>query len=183
MAAMGFSLGANILLKYLGEAGAAAPLMAACAVSAPADLAAASRALSRPRNLLYHRALLRDFKRHAARPGARLDTAERAAIQGAGTIYQLDDRFVAPRHGFAGAADYYDRCRAGRYLAAIEVPTLILHAENDPIVPPAPEYRQPERLAPAVTVALSRSGGHVGFHGRQGVWYLDRFTRMLDGLA
>ena len=166
MAAVGYSLGGNVLLKYLGEAGDAAPLAAAVSVSAPIDLAATARRMMAPRNALYHRWLLRLMKRESLAAGADLTRAERQAIAEARTVYAFDDRFVAPRNGFASADDYYARCAAQRYLAGIRVPTLLLHAANDPWIP-ADAYRRVDWSAmPRLRPAIAPGGGHVGFHGR-----------------
>ena len=164
--AIGYSLGASILLKYLGEAGAAAAIAAAVTVSAPIDLMATSAYLRRPRNVFYHRWLLARLKAEATAPAAELDARERAAIAGAHSIYTFDEGFIAPRHGFADAADYYARAAAARHLPAIRVPTLMIHAANDPWVPIAPyatvDWAANRHLVPRLT----RGGGHVGFHAR-----------------
>ena len=165
-AAVGYSLGGNVLLKHLGEAGDAAPLAVAVAVSAPIDLAATARRMMAPRNALYHRWLLRLMKRESTAAGAALSAAERRAIAEARTVYAFDDRFVAPRNGFASADDYYARCAAQRYLAGIRVPTLLLHAANDPWIP-ADAYRRFDWSAtPRLRPVVAPGGGHVGFHGR-----------------
>jgi predicted alpha/beta-fold hydrolase len=167
--AVGYSLGGNMLLKHLGERGAAAGLRAAASVSAPLDLAAASRRFREPRNALYQRWLLGHMKREALADGSGLSPAERAAFAGARTVYDFDDRYVAPRHGFAGADDYYARCSAAGFLAGIAVPTLLLHADNDPWIDDAPYRMAAAAGNPALTVTITRGGGHVGFHGPRGV--------------
>lgn len=164
IAAMGFSLGANMLLKYLAEQGEEGPVRRAVSVSAPLDLAATLQAMLRPRNALYHRYLLRRLQDDATAPGAALTARERALIAAARTIYDFDQGFIAPRNGFAGAADYYARCSSGRFLPAIRVPTLLVHALDDPWIPAA-LYEQVEWAAnPALTPLLPKHGGHVGFH-------------------
>jgi predicted alpha/beta-fold hydrolase len=164
---MGFSLGGNQMLKLLGEGGAAlAPVRAAVSVSAPVDLSASSNYFSRRRNGLYHRWLLGRMKEDATAPGAALNADEQRAIASARTVYQFDDRFVAPRHGFANAEDYYSRCSALRFLAKIDIPTLILHARDDPWIPFDALAGHDWRSTPMVRAVLPRSGGHVGFHGR-----------------
>ena len=182
VAVVGFSLGGNILLKYLGEAGADAPVVAAAAVSAPIDLAAASRALRRRRNALYQWALLREFAKQCLRPAAALSAAERAAVRAARDFYAIDQNFVAPRNGFDGADDYYRRSMALPYLAAITVPTLVIQAQDDPIVPAAAYRDYPWAANPALVALLPAGGGHVGFHARDGVWYLRCFARFLDAV-
>ena len=109
--AVGYSLGGAMLLKYLGEEGAASPLEAAATVSAPIDLAVTCRHMMRPRNRIYHRYILDLMKVEATGEGAIVSAAERAAILGARTVWDYDDVFIAPRYGFASAEDYYERCR------------------------------------------------------------------------
>lgn len=163
--AVGFSLGGNMLLKYLGEEGTATPLRGAVAVSAPIDLRAASSCLMTARNRFYHSYLIGRMRAEALAPSAELKPDERRAILDARTVYEYDDRFMAPRNSFAGAEDYYRRCSANGYLGDIATPTLIVHALDDPWIP-SDTYRAVEwpRLL-RLTVLLPPRGGHVGFHG------------------
>lgn len=161
---VGYSLGANMMLKYLGEEGAAASCQAAVSVSAPIDLAASSAAFHRPRNKVYHHYLLSRMKVESLSPGSTLNIEERARIKAARSIREFDDRFLAPRNGFTGADDYYARAMALPYLAAIRVPTLLVHALDDPWIPGGPYARYDWRGNPALTPLLPTSGGHVGFH-------------------
>lgn len=163
--AVGYSLGANMLLKYLGEQGAGGPVRAAAAVSAPIDLAAASRCIRAPRNRLYHAWLLRRMQEEAL-AGEGFSAAERAVVRTVRTVREFDDRLVAPRNGFAGADDYYARCSALRFLPAIAVPTLVIHALDDPWIPGAAYQACDWRASRHVVPLLPGQGGHVGFHGR-----------------
>jgi predicted alpha/beta-fold hydrolase len=159
IAAIGYSLGGNLLLKYLGEEGRTARLAAAVAVSAPIDLAAASQRIMAARNRFYHSYLLVRMRGEAlARAG------QRAIVPAVRSIYEYDDRIVAPANGFAGADDYYRRCSAGQYLGGIATPTLIVHALDDPWIP-ADAYVTARRAPGAATLLLPSAGGHVGFHG------------------
>jgi uncharacterized protein len=164
--AIGYSLGANMLLKYLGERGGAAAVKAAVAVSSPLDLAETSRRLLRVRNTLYQNYLLRHLKREALAPGAELTAGERAAIAGARSIWAFDHDFSAPRNGFAGAEDYYERNAARRFLDGIAVPTLVIHALDDPWIPPDAYLAHDWRRNRSVMPLLPRQGGHVGFQDR-----------------
>jgi len=164
---MAFSLGGNQMLKLLGEGGeAAAQVRGAVSVSAPVNLATASRHFSRRRNGIYHRWLLSRMKADATAPGAMLDAEERRAIGGAQTVYEFDDRFVGPRHGFGGADDYYRQSSALQFLARIRIPTLILHARDDPWIPCDALDHYDWHTTPFVRAVLTERGGHVGFHGR-----------------
>ena len=114
---IGNSLGGNLVLKFIGEGGHELPVLAAVAVSTPIDLAASCARLMAPRNFVYHRYMLDEMKREALAPSAALTTAERAAIAGARTLYEFDDRFVAPHFGYRGAPDYYESNAAKNFLA------------------------------------------------------------------
>ena len=165
LAAVGYSLGGAMLLKYLGEEGASAPLVAAATICAPIDLAITCRHMMRPRNIAYHRYIIDQMKREATGQGASISSAERAAILGAKTVWEYDDVFIAPRYGFADAEDYYERCKPVRFMPDIRVPTLVLGAANDPWIPAA-LYRGYDWAANRSLVPLlPDSGGHVGFHG------------------
>jgi uncharacterized protein len=163
--AVGYSLGANMLLKYLGEHGSAAAVKAAVSVSAPLDLVECSRHFMRPRNMLYQNYLLKQMKQEATAPGAALTAAERAAIAEAPSIWAFDHCFSAPRNGFAGAEDYYEHNGAMRFLDAIAVPTLVIHALDDPWIPPTPYIAHQWRRNSSLLPLLSECGGHVGFQG------------------
>ncbi len=163
--AVGYSLGGAMLLKYLGEEGSAAPLAAAASVCAPIDLSVTCRNMRRPRNVIYHRHILGLMKTEATAEGAVLTAAERAAILGSRSVWDYDEVFIAPRHGFGGAEDYYERCKPLRFMAGIRVPTLVIGAMDDPWIPGA-LYRDYDWAANAALVPLlPEQGGHVGFHG------------------
>jgi predicted alpha/beta-fold hydrolase len=162
---VGFSLGANMLLKFLAESGRDFPLRAAAAVSAPIDLEAAQLRLMAPRNALYHRYLLARMKAETL-AGAELKPAERRAVLRARSVYDFDHGFVAPAGGFADAEDYYRRCSARRFLAAVDLPTLVVHARDDPWIPGAAYDAVDWRATPKLIPLRPAAGGHVGFHGR-----------------
>ncbi len=163
--AAGYSLGGAMLLKYLGEEGRAAPLLAAASVSAPIDLAVTCRYMMRPRNRLYHRYILDQMKIEATGEGAVITATERAAIMGSHTVWDYDDVFIAPRYGFGSAEDYYERCRPTRFIGGIGIPTLVLASFDDPWIPGSlyREYDWAEN--PSLSPVLTEHGGHVGFHG------------------
>lgn len=173
VALVGYSLGGSIVLRHLAETGTSARVRAAVAVSAPIDLAATARRMMRPRNALYHRWLLARMKEEALAGSARLAQGEREAVLGARDVMGFDDAFVAPRNGFAGAADYYAGCSAAARLGEIRVPTLLIHGRNDPWIPPDAYDALSVPEGAAVRLALSDGGGHVGFHGadRETPWH------------
>jgi predicted alpha/beta-fold hydrolase len=170
---VGYSLGGNMLLKFLAEYAAAFPIRAAAAVSVPLDLAASCRRILMPRNRIYHWNLLRYMKAEALAPASELSPVERQRVRAARSILEFDDGFVAPRNGYADAAEYYATNSAARFLAAIRVPTLVIHALDDPWIPPGAYERHPWAENPNLIPLLSPGGGHVGFHDRDSreVWH------------
>ncbi len=186
IAAVGYSLGGAMLLKYLGEEGATTPIRAAASVCAPIDLAATCDYMLRPRNIVYHRHILGQMKRDATGEGAAVSAKERAAILSSKSIREYDEVFIAPRHGFAGADDYYERCKPVRFMAGIRIPTLVIASLDDPWIPGATYTSYDWAGNTALHPLLPQSGGHVGFHGagdnqpwsdRIVAEFLDRFHR------
>lgn len=174
VAAVGYSLGGNMLLKYLGEVGDGSPLIAAASVSAPIDLAATSRRFHRRRNWVYLRYLMTRLKGDTLAARGGVPAAYHAPIRRARTMVEFDDAYVAPRFGFASAMDYYARSSALPWLGAIRTPTLVVHALDDPWIDPA-AYRDFDwRANPSLTAAISEKGGHVGFHDRAAMPWHDR---------
>jgi predicted alpha/beta-fold hydrolase len=182
VAAIGFSLGGNMLLKHLAETGRASGLVRAASVSAPIDLAQASRRICAPRNAAYHFYLLRRMREGARTRGAALAPAQRRALATVRDIRAFDDLVVAPSNGFAGADDYYARCSAGPRLADIATPTLLVLARDDPWIPTTSYETVPWQRLPALRALLPSGGGHLGFHAAGGpiAWH-DR--AILDFLA
>jgi predicted alpha/beta-fold hydrolase len=166
--AAGVSLGGSALLNWLGRAGAEAQgvLRAAAAISAPISLRAGGEAIGRGFNMVYTWNFLRTMRRKAyvkARqfPGV-VDTAR---IRACRTLYDFDEAFTAPMHGFSSADDYWDRGSSIWWLKGIVVPTLIVNARNDPFMP-LEDLPAPLDVSPAVTLELTSDGGHAGFlHG------------------
>jgi hypothetical protein len=184
LAAVGFSLGGNALLKYLGEEGTNAGLDAAVAVSVPFDLAGCAERLQHGFSRLYQWHLLRGLRRKTLDKLRRFDLPlDRRAVEQCRDFRQFDDRVTAPLHGFAGVDDYYRRCSSRQFLGGISVPTLALQAADDPfmsadVIPSAAE------LSPAVRLEVSTRGGHVGFISgrvpfRAHYWLEDRVPAFL----
>lgn len=165
--AVGVSLGGNALLRWAQEAGneASQVVKAVVAISSPIDLAAAGHALGRGFNRqIYTRMFLNSMKPKALTklqqfPGLVNETALRAARD----LYEYDNAFTAPLHGFASTEDYWARCSAKPGLKAMrDVPALVLNARNDPFVP-ASSLPTRGDVGPAVTLWQPHEGGHVGF--------------------
>ncbi len=162
---VGTSLGGNVLLKFLAEEGRDFPIVAAASVSAPIDLKATQVRIMASRNRLYHAYLLSRMKAELlATPDGVPAEVARSARQSR-NIFEFDDAVVAPAAGFLGAEDYYACCSAQGFLPGVEVPVLLLHARDDPWIPPA-AYEDAIGVANAnLEVRLVPGGGHVGFHG------------------
>jgi predicted alpha/beta-fold hydrolase len=154
-----------MLLALLAEHGADLPIVAAAAVAAPIDLAAASRRILMRRNRVYHRHLLHYMKLEALAAPA-LPPGDAARIHAAASIWEFDDRFVAPRNGWAGAAEYYTVNSARGFLADVRVPTLVVHALDDPWIPAEAYAAYEWSRNPHLVPLLAPGGGHVGFHAR-----------------
>ncbi|HHW78021.1 MAG TPA: hydrolase [Xanthomonadaceae bacterium] len=171
LAAVGYSLGGNALLKWLGETDADPPLRAAVAVSVPFLLDACARRLGRGLSRLYQFHLLRELRRsYRDKFQHRLDgPISLDQLTALRDFYAFDDRVTAPLHGYAGAHDYYARASCRPYLRRIRVPTLILHALDDPFMSPdaIPEAAE---LSASVRLEPSPHGGHVGFVDGRWPW-------------
>lgn len=165
--AVGYSLGGNVICKYLGERGADTPLERAASVSAPLELQACADRMRRGFSRVYQRKLVTELHEKTQRkldhpqlgPQMPFDAAQLAAAR---TFWQFDDLVTAGLHGFAGAQDYYDRASGRQYLRSVERPLLVLHAADDPFMTEA-VIPEPADLSPAVTFELWPRGGHVGF--------------------
>jgi predicted alpha/beta-fold hydrolase len=160
-----YSLGGNMLLKFLGEQGRRAPVLGAVSVSAPINLKATQVRFMQRRNRRYHDFLLTRMKEEIAATGSGLPAERRSLLPEIRTVFEFDHRLVAPVNGFAGADDYYARCAARPFLKDIKVPTLVIHALNDPWIPPDAYLSFDWRSNPKLISLLPRGGGHVGFHG------------------
>ena len=160
---VGYSLGGNMVLKYAAEFGG---LRGAASVSAPIDLAATSQRFLAPRNRPYHVHVLRSMKAETLDTAAGITEEERALVPTLRTILEFDERIVAPRNGYTGAADYYAQNHASQFLAAIELPTLVIHALDDPWIPAESYTGHPWSRNAWLQPLLARGGGHVGFHAR-----------------
>ena len=182
--AVGYSLGGNVLLKYLGESKNETPLVAATAVCVPLNLQICSDALNRGFSKLYQYHLLKRMKSSVTRKFDRHTAAFNwDKAMSAETFAEFDDAVTAPLHGFDGKQDYYDRCSAGKFLHSIERPTLIINTLDDPFMSPE-VLPAADALSDQVTLEVADNGGHVGFVNGGTPWrptfYLPK--RILDFL-
>lgn len=174
---VGYSLGGNIALKALGELGADARnrVSAVVAISVPIDLDHSCTSIDTGSNTIFRRYFLRRLGRLvAARQRAHPERYGGVEVEGVDSLREFDDRVVAALCGFESAEDYYARSSSLPWIPKIDVPTLLIHARDDPFVPFQP-YEDPSIAAnPRVTLLATQHGGHAGFWGRRGLDH-DRF--------
>lgn len=160
--ACGVSLGGNALLRWLGEAQQQARIVdAACAISAPLDLAAGGAALSSGFNMIYTRNFLQTLKPKCLKKLEQFPQLfDRAKLLAARNLYEFDNVITAPLHGYRDTNDYWQRASAKHILEDISVTTLVLNAQNDPFLP---ARHLPRKASQQVTLEYPKQGGHVGF--------------------
>jgi predicted alpha/beta-fold hydrolase len=188
----GFSLGGNVVTKWLGERGDALPpeVRGGAAISVPFDLERSARAMDGPGfwNFVYRERFMRRLRAKAAEKARRFPGAfDAAAAARARTFAEFDGAVTAPTFGFASAEDYWRRSSSGRYLAGVRRPLLALSSLDDPIVPAESIPVEAARANPAVTLETTRAGGHVAFVGGSpfwpSYWAERRAVEFLAGLA
>ncbi len=161
---IGFSLGGNLTLKYLGEQGPEAEIDRAMAISVPLDLRSSCARISQPGNYVYSRRFLRNLSAKIRRKAALMpDELDETPLNNISTLMEFDDAYTAPIHGFRNALDYYEKCSSINFLSSICVPVLILNAANDPFLTPECYPRELVSRLPLITLEIPEYGGHVGF--------------------
>jgi uncharacterized protein len=163
---IGFSLGGNMVLKLAGEYGEHPPkeIEAICAISPSVDLDASGNAICQRSNWIYHRDFVRRLKKRIKLKGKLYpDIYDIRDLHLVRTIIEFDDRFTSLVHGFANAADYYYKASALRVMNKITVPTLIIHAQDDPFIPFAPLVDPAVGANPHILLIAPARGGHVAF--------------------
>lgn len=171
--AVGISLGGNMLAKWAGEREQDATFVtAAASIGSPLDLAAGGAALGRGFNMIYTRMFLVTLKRKALAklrqfPDIAGDDDYTRRLRSSRNLYEFDNEYTAPLHGFRSTEDYWERASAKPWLRAIRIPHLVLNARNDPFVP-APSLPRPQDVSPRVELEQPDQGGHIGF--ARGPW-------------
>lgn len=187
---IGYSLGANVLVKWLSGTRFKNELRAAVSVSNPFSLDVCCAQMKSGMAYWYGRYFLRrlrtdlERKRDVFRAQGMADEVRRieqlGALDGLNTLWDFDDAVTAPLHGFAGAEDYYQRCSSRQFIAATPVPTLVVHSHNDPIIPPH-SLPPPDQVPSHVSWEILPSGGHVGFAMKgQNDWLEHRILRFVE---
>lgn len=187
----GFSMGGNLALKMVGEMGRDAPreLRGVCAVSPALDLGECSQAIDRPPNRIYRESFMRSLRRRMRRKKKLYpEIYDTRGLRRVRTMRDFDERYTAHHGGFQSADDYYARASALRLVSQIRVPTLIIHAQDDPVVP-FDAFNDPSLAANSFVVSLTpEHGGHVAFISgdrdeRERFWAESRlveFCRLID---
>ncbi len=182
VALVGFSLGGNITLKYLGEAPPHPRVTRAATVSVPIDLASCARRLDRDRgNVLYLRRFLGTMRAKIAAKARQFPASfDVTGLDRVTTFEQFDGRFTGPLHGFRDAQDYWAKSSARQFLPNLTIPTLLLNARNDPFLTPACFPESEAAATPHLFLEAPESGGHVGFVDlRGGPWWSRRVVEFL----
>ncbi len=163
---IGFSLGANLVLKLAAEAPDHPPDGLDCVLAAnpPLDLHASCRQIQLPANRLYDQNFIRLLRADVAKLHARFPELGPVDLSGVASLYDFDEAYTAPRNGFQNADHYYRECSAGPLLERIAVPGLVIHAEDDPFIP-AEAFRNAS-FPPRLALELIPSGGHLGYVSR-----------------
>jgi predicted alpha/beta-fold hydrolase len=186
LGAVGFSLGANVLLKYLGEQGDESRVRAAAAISVPFDLGAgADKLAASVTGRLYTGIFIRSLrKKYLAKRHQIGDTCDEPLVLASRTFRDFDDAATARLHGFRDVDDYYGSSSSAQFLPRIRVPTLVVHAADDPFVPADAIPHDAIRANPALHGAIVPHGGHVGFiagqPGRPEFWAEGEAARFLE---
>lgn len=159
---IGFSLGGNVLLKWLGEKQLLAETTTAIAVSVPFRLRDAADRLEKSFSKVYQKHLITSCQIKYKTKNAKMNLNLVDDVKKISTFHEFDDKITAPLHGFKNADDYYQKCSSRQFLKTIRKPTLIIHAKDDPFMwnDSAP---QEQELSSEVQLELTNQGGHVGF--------------------
>lgn len=168
LAVVGFSLSGNVVLKALGELARDLPseLDKACALTPPVNLSACADWMERPANRFYNRHMVGCLLAHLRDNKRPIPSANGQPAKLPRTLRLFDDLYTAPAGGFLSVEDYYTRSSSAQFLKQIQVPTLLIAAADDPMIPVA--SFQNLALSPQVQLHIAASGGHLGFIGRQG---------------
>ncbi|TPG72325.1 YheT family hydrolase [Hymenobacter nivis] len=175
----GFSAGGNVTLKYLGEAPGRVPaeVKRAAVFSVPTDLRASSMQIARPQNTVYMRRFMKTLRQKIREKAALLPgEVDLTGLDELRDFPQFDNRYTAPMHGFASADAYYAHASSGQYLADIQIPTLLVNAENDPFLTPSCFPRAVAAASAFMYLETPPEGGHVGFGegAPDGAYYSER---------
>lgn len=180
---VGFSLGGNILLNFLAKNNDY-KLSGAATVSASIDPKSAAEKLLSKRNWIYQSRLLRHMKEEYLSKRNNLSEAEKEIMLSTKSIYEFDDKITGPINGYKDAEDYYHMTKSARKVEKIEIPLIIISARNDPWIPIGAYELIRKNNQKNVSVLITNSGGHVGFHefGQSETWYDRQIDKFISAL-
>ncbi len=185
IALVGFSLGANLALKLAAEAAHRPVSGFDCVLPAspPLDLRACALAMSQPGNRIYDWNFVRWLRAEARRRHQAFPDLGPPTLEEVRSVYQFDDRYTAPRNGFASADDYYAHSSAGPLVPRVILPGLVVHATDDPLIPAEPVANV--QFPPSLRLELTPHGGHLGYISQVPWWGGRRWleTRLAAWLA
>ena len=176
IALIGFSMGGNQILKYLGEEPDRVPdqVVAAMTYSVPCDLDATERVIARPSRRIYFEYFMKGLRAKMREKEASFpEVVDASRLSGIGSLREFDNRFTAPLSGFQDAADYYARSSCLQFMENIRIPSLLVMAGDDPFMAPACYPVDAARANPNLYLEMPRHGGHVGFvtSGKENVYW------------
>jgi predicted alpha/beta-fold hydrolase len=185
---VGFSLGGNLTLKYVGELGKGIKkeIKKAIAISVPLDLAGSSAEIGKFKNKIYELRFLNNLRKKLRNKLIHQPEAYSLdPLKEIKSLWQFDDAYTAPLHGFKNAAEYYSKCSSLQYLEHITIPTLIINAKNDPFLSPSCYPEKDLKNHPYVQLEVPETGGHVGFKLLNGQYYSEvravEFAKLVSG--
>lgn len=186
---IGFSLGGNLVLKYLGEETTQKfdEIVSAVVFSVPVDLLSCAIQIHEPSNFLYERRFLNSFHQKVIDKSARFDEVDGSKWKQVKSVFDFDEYYTAPLSGFKDARDYYEKCSSINFIQGIKIPTLVVNALNDPFL--GPECFDPTEFEKSsiVNFELPQQGGHCGFplFGKNGSYWSElkalEFIQVSDG--
>ena len=175
--AVGFSLGGNALVKYLGEEGNESMVTRAAAVSPPYDLKKGSRRMSQGFNRLYEINFMKTLVEKLEQKRQKMSMPDFSGS----TIYEFDDQVTAELYGFDGADDYYQQCSSKHFYGDVKTELLVIHSKEDTLCPIEFAPIQVMRENPFIQTCFTEEGGHVGFLSEPEGWLFRVLLQWLDG--
>jgi len=181
---IGFSLGGNVILKYLGERDAVIPeIKSAVAISTPLYLRGALEQLVKKENVIYSKTFIKDLRKKYKRKMTQFPDAMNAdELKKIQNLLDFDNLYTAKAHGFDDAYDYYEKSSSLQFLPNIKIPTLILNAENDSFLSPECYPFELAKNHKNIFLEVPKTGGHVGFYKTNTLYYSEKRTlEFIDG--
>ncbi|TQI69183.1 hypothetical protein JM79_0053 [Gramella sp. Hel_I_59] len=185
IALVGFSLGGNLLMKYLGEQRSRPKeIIGAAGVSVPCDLAGSLGAINRMRNFIYSKRFEINLKQHLNKRAELFpDHLDKSKVASCNSLRDIDELYTSRAHGYKNADDYYAQASAQNFLEDIEVPTLLISAKNDSFLSPGCYPEEVAENSENIHLEMPAFGGHVGFVTRTNVYYHEkRVTEFISSL-